>query len=217
MVDFQRARAHMVESQLRAGGVTNASILASMRAVPRENFVDPRRRDVAYVDDIQWLGNRAAGRFMPAPATLAKLIDLAEIAPGDRVLDLGAGTGYATAVMANLAGEVTGLEPDAGLAAQAVNNLAALGLNNARIVAGELGQLGSASFDVVIVEGALESVPEAYLARLDDGGRLVALLGTGAALVANLFVKSGGDTTVRADFNAYLPPLVRQRNEDFVF
>ena len=217
MVDFQRVRAHMVESQLRAGGVTNASILARMLAIPRENFVDPSRRDVAYVDDIQWLGDRDARRFMAAPATLARLIKLAEITPGDAVLDIGAATGYSTAVIAGLAASVTGLEQDNALAAAAVANLAALGLANARIVAGDIAQLGQGRFDVIIVQGALDSVPETLLAALNEGGRLVALIRNGAVSVAHVFVKSGRGVTARAEFNAFLPPLAQRPNEEFVF
>lgn len=217
MVDFQRARAHMVESQLRAGGVTNAPILARMRAVAREDFVDSSRRDVAYVDDIQWLGNQASGRFMAAPVTLAKLIKLAEITENDTVLDIGAATGYSTAIIAGLADAVTGLEQDAALAATGAANLAALGLGNARMVAGDIDQLGSARFDVVIVEGALESVPPEFLAALHAGGRLVALIRTGAVSVAHLFVKSDRGVTARAEFNAFLPPLVQRPSEEFVF
>jgi protein-L-isoaspartate(D-aspartate) O-methyltransferase len=203
----------MVESQLRAGGVTNAPILARMRAIPREDFVDAGRRDVAYVDDIQWLGNR----FMAAPATLAKLIKLAEITETDTVLDIGAATGYSTAVIAGLAAAVTGLEQDAALAATAVANLAALGLGNARMVVGDIDRLGSARFDVAIVQGALDSVPPAFLAALNDGGRLVALIRSGAVSVAHLFVKSDRGVTARAEFNAFLPPLAQRPNEEFVF
>ncbi|WP_316360062.1 protein-L-isoaspartate O-methyltransferase [Devosia sp.] len=214
MVDFQRARAHMVESQLRAGGVTNARILACMRSIPREDFVDPGRRELAYADDIQWLGN---GRFMAAPATLAKLIKLAEITSDDTVLDIGAASGYSTAVIAGLAASVTGLEQDTALAAGATANLAALGLTNAHIVAGDIDQVGQARFDAIIVEGALDSVPDAFLAALNEGGRLVALIRNGAVSVAHVFVKSGRGVTARAEFNAFLPPLVQRPNEEFTF
>src|SRR5215217_5162929 len=148
MIDYERARAHMVDSQLRAGGVTNARILAAMSVLPRESFVTAARRDVAYVDDIQWLG---AGRFMSAPATLGKLLQLAEISADDKVLDVGAATGYSTAVIARLSASVIGLEADASLAATAAVNLAALGLGNASIVTGSIDQFGAARFDVIMV------------------------------------------------------------------
>ncbi|KRA50754.1 protein-L-isoaspartate O-methyltransferase family protein [Devosia sp. Root635] len=218
MVDFERARAQMVESQLRGGGVTSAPILARMRAIPRENFVAPDRRDVAYLDAIQWLGDKASGRFMAAPATLAKLLKLAEITESETVLDIGAGTGYSTAVIAGLAASVVGLEPDAELAAAASTNLVALGLANAAIVAGEIERLGAARFDVVLVQGALDRVPDAFFAALADGGRLVALIRAGAVSVAHVFVKSGRGVTARAEFNAFLPPLFAARaSEEFVF
>ena len=218
MIDFERARAHMVESQLRSGGVTNAPILARMRVLPREDFVAPGRRDVAYVDDIQWLGDRASGRFMAAPATLAKLLKLAEITERETVLDIGAGTGYSTAVIAGLAAAVTGIESDAGLAATATANLARFGLGNARIVAGGIEAVGSARFDVIIVQGALDSVPDAFIAALNEGGRLVALMRAGAVSVAKVFVKSAAGVTERSDFNAFLPPLfVTRAHEEFVF
>ena len=218
MVDFERARAHMVESQLRAGGVTNARILARMRAIPRENFVDPSRRDLAYVDDIQWLGDKAAARFMAAPATLSKLLRLGEITESDTVLDIGAASGYSTAVIAGLAASVTGLEQDAGLASVATANLERLGIANARIVAGDIDRVARAGFDVIIVQGTLDSVPQSFIEALKDGGRLVALIRTGAVSVANIFTKSGREVTARAEFNAFLPPLLTGRhNEEFVF
>jgi protein-L-isoaspartate(D-aspartate) O-methyltransferase len=218
MVDFERARAQMVESQLRAGGVTHAPILARMRAVPREIFVAPDRRDLAYADDVQWLGDRAAGRFMAPPVTLGRLLKLAEITGTDRVLDIGAGTGYSTAVIAGLAATVTGLEPDAALAATAAANLRGLGLANASIVAGDIAQLAEARFDVIMVQGSLDTVPEPFLLALNKGGRLVALIRSGAVSVATIFIKSDRGVTARADFNASLPPLlVARRSEEFVF
>ena len=218
MVDFERARAQMVESQLRSGGVTNPAILARMRALPRENFLPADRRDLAYIDDVQWLGDKASRRFMAAPATLAKLLALAEITATDRVLDIGAATGYSTAVMAGLAASVTGLESDAGLAAAATANLAALGITNADIIAGDITRIGKARFDVIVVEGALAAVPDSFIAALAEGGRLVTLIQSGSVGLAHLFMRSGGEVTARAAFNAVLPPLfTAQPDAQFVF
>lgn len=218
MVDFERARAQMVESQVRVGGVTDAAILACMRAIPREEFVAAHRRNLAYIDDVQWLGDKGTGRFMIAPAALARLLRLADVAPSDTVLDLGAATGYSTAVIAGLAGSVTGLEPDAALAADGAANLRALGLDNASIIAGDVNSLGQARFDVIIVQGALDTVPEALLAALADGGRLVAVIQSGAVGLAQVFARSGGRVAARPGFNIVLPPLlVARTNEEFVF
>lgn len=217
MVDFERARAQMVESQLRGGGVTNAPILARMRTLPRENFVADGRRAVAYVDAIQWLGD-GSRRFLAAPATLAKLLKLADITGSETVLDVGAATGYSTAIIADLAASVVALEQDGGLASLAAANLAALGQANASVVAGSIEQLGAARFDVIIVQGALDKVPDTFLAALNEGGRLVALIRAGAVSVAHVFTKSAGRVTARSDFNAFLPPLLAaEANEVFVF
>lgn len=218
MVDFARARALMIENQLRAGGVTDPAIIASMRAVPREDFVAIARRDLAYIDDIQWLGERAAGRFMAAPATLAKLLKLAEITATDTVLDIGSGTGYSTAVIAGLAASVTGLEADSGLAAMATANLAGLGLSNTTMITGELPALGARRFDVIIVQGALPRVPDALMAALTDTGRLVILIRSGPVSVAHLLVKSPRGVSTRTAFSAALPSLqAAPPNEEFVF
>lgn len=218
MVDFERARAQMVESQLRAGGVTNISILSRMRAVPREDFVSPARREMAYLDDIQWLGDAPTKRFMAPPAILAKMLKLADISPSDTVLDVGAGTGYSTAIIAGLATSVTGLEPDAVLAATAATNLAALGLTNASVAVGDVDNIPSSRFDVIIVQGALDRVPDALTSALAEGGRLVVLLRQGAVSVATIMVSMGGKVSARADFNAHLPLLGGQGiHEEFVF
>lgn len=218
MIDFARARAQMVEGQLRAGGVHTLSILASMRAVPRERFVPESRRPLAYADMIHWYDGPAPARFMAPPLILARLLGLAEITPDDTVLDLGAATGYSTAVIARLAAAVTALEPDAGLAAAASANLAALGLDNARVIAGGIEQLDGAAFDVIVVQGSLDSVPDALFSALNEGGRLVALVNAGSTGVAQVFVKAAGKVTARSDFNARLPPLFSGVAEDeFIF
>ena len=218
MVDFDRARQVMVDGQVRAGGVTEARLISRFMSVPREIFVPEARRDLAYVDDLHWFDRANSARFMPAPAPLAKLLHLAEVADGDAVLDVGAGTGYATALLAGLAATVTGLEQDAGLAAKAAANLVALGLSNAQVVSGEIGQFGDGRFDVIILQGMVDSVPENFFAALRDHGRLVALIRKGPIGVAHVFVKAGGKVTSRAEFNAVLPPLfVARREDDFVF
>ena len=214
MTDFTRARAHMINSHLQTSGVTDKRILARMGAVQREMFVPESRRATAYIDSVQWLEKVGSGRFIAPPATFAKLLQLAEITVDDTVLDVGAGTGYSTAVIAGLAAGVAGFEPDAELAATARQNLERLGLSNAKIVP----EIGKNLYDVVFVEGALHTVPDQYFAALKDGGRLIALVWTGGVSVAKVFVKTGKGIAARSEFNAWLPPMLDARPvEEFVF
>ncbi|SEQ58441.1 protein-L-isoaspartate(D-aspartate) O-methyltransferase [Devosia sp. YR412] len=218
MVDFDRARQVMLDSQIRAGGVTNERIIAAMRAVPRELFVPDARRDLAYVDDLHWFGQPRTSRFMPSPASLARLLQLLEIHENDAVLDIGASTGYATALVASLAASVTGLEQDAALAATAQHNLARLGIANASIVAGDIAAIGPNQFDAIFAQGMLNSVPPGAIAALRDGGRLVTLIRNGAIGVAHVFVKTGGAVTTRQEFNGVLPTLLATPQEaEFIF
>lgn len=218
MTDFERSREHMVDNQLRTSGITDWRILARMNEVPRELFVPAARAAVAYIDEVQWLEQTGSGRFIAPPATFAKLLQLAEITDADAVLDIGSASGYSAAVIAGLAGSVVGLEQSATLASSARDNLSALGLSDVRIVAGDIGQIGKGQFDVILVEGALDTVPDAFFAALRDGGRLVALMRRGAVAVASVFVKSGKGIAARDEFNAWLPPLATVKaEEEFVF
>ena len=206
MIDFAHARTQMVENQLRTVGISDKRLLAAMLAVPREHFVTPAQRPIAYTDVLQPIGT---GRFLAAPAPFAKLIQLAEIAPDDAVLDVGAGTGYSTAILAAMAGEVTALESDPELADVARRNLTELGIAHVRLVDAPLdgsydpGRL----FDVVVIEGAVDQEPSAFFPLLADGGRLVALVRQGRVATAHLYVRSGADVAGRAEFNAALPAL----------
>jgi protein-L-isoaspartate(D-aspartate) O-methyltransferase len=206
MIDFAHARTQMVENQLRTVSVSDKRLLAAMLAVPREQFVAAAQKPIAYTDAVHPIG---AGRFLAAPAPFAKLLQLAEIGPDDAVLDVGAGTGYSTAVLAAMAGEVTALESDPDLADLARRNLTELGIAHVRLVDAPLdgsydpGRL----FDVIVVEGAVTSEPSAFFPLLADGGRLVALLRQRRVATAHLYVRSGREVAGRAEFNAALPAL----------
>lgn len=218
MVDYERARRFMVDNQLRTSHVTDRRILAEMGRLPRELFLSVSRRSIAYIDDVQPLGAAGSARFMPAPATFAKLLQLAEIVPADQVLDLGAGTGYSTAVIAGLCEAVTGIEEDAALAAAATQNLAELGLLNASVIPGTAAAVLGQRYDVIMLEGAVDAVPETLFDLLGEGGRLIALVREGSVAIAHIFVKTGGKVAARAEFNATLPPLYAgPRPVEFVF
>lgn len=218
MTQFEQLRARMVDNQLRTSGITDWDLLRQMSQVPRERFVPEDRQSLAYIDDIHWLGEGTARRFMMAPATLGKLLQLAELDAKDAVLDVGANTGYGAAVIAGLADSVVALEANAALAEMATRNLQDLGIANARVVAGDMAAVGAEKFDVIIVEGALNAAPDAMLNALKDGGRLVALIRERGVSVANVFVKSGSAITARSEFNATLPSLDQaQPAVEFVF
>jgi len=209
MIDFAAARRKMVDNQLRTSAITDRRLLAAMLQVPRENFVPAGRRDLAYIDEPHLLTTSGAPRYLSAPAPFGKLVQLANVNTSDKLLDLGCGTGYSAAVLASLCDQVVAVESEPMLAAAARLNLLALGLDNAAVVEGpiENGARGQGPFDVIVLEGAVEVVPEALLAQLADGGRLVALIRQGAAAAAHIFVKSGRDVASRTEFNTTLPPL----------
>jgi len=220
MVDFDRARAVMVDNQVRTCNVTERRLLAVLLSVPRERFVPESRRELAYIDEAIPLTEASAPRYLAAPAPFAKLVQLADIQETERVLDIGAGTGYSTAVLAGLAREVVGVEPDADLAVKARDNLQSLGIENASVVEAGLDApiKGQGHFDVVILEGAVRNVPESAFSALRDGGRLIALVQEGLTGTAHVFVKVGKDIASRAEFNTSIPPLpVPKAPEQFVF
>jgi protein-L-isoaspartate(D-aspartate) O-methyltransferase len=177
-VDFATQRTNMVESQVRPSDVTDRRIIRAMAAVPREQFVPAALRDVAYMDaDVPLTANSGHRRMLIAPRVFAKLAQLAEIGADDTVLDVGAATGYSSAILARLAKSVVALECDETLAAAARNAISSLAVANVDVVSGDLaaGHPQAGPYDAIIVEGAVIDAPETLLEQLKDGGRLVAV------------------------------------------
>ena len=151
----------------------------------------------------------APRRVVLEPRTLAKLLDALDVAPGEMVLDLGAGLGYSAAVIARLADAVIAVEEDETLAAEAQRRLSAEGVDNAAVHAGPLAQ-GAARhgpYDAILIEGAVECVPEAIIAQLKDGGRIGAVFMDGSLGTARVGIKRDGAVTWRFAFNAAAPVL----------
>ncbi len=209
--DYLHLRTKMVDSQLRTTDVNSIPIQDAFLTVPREEFVPTRRKPFAYIDeDIEITPPGSADRrFLMEASPFAKMLQLADIRKDDFVLDVGTGTGYPAAVLSLIAGSVVALENDATLAEDATARLSELGYDNVAVVQGPLpeGCPSEAPYDVIVIEGAVDKVPDTFFAQLKDGGRLVAVEGYGNAGVARLFVKHGEAVSGRRSFNAAIKPL----------
>jgi protein-L-isoaspartate(D-aspartate) O-methyltransferase len=217
MMDFEAARAKMVENQIRTTDVTSHSVLQAFFAVPREEFVPAKLKPLAYLDDDIEI---APGRYLMEASPLAKLLQLAQITKDDLVLEIGSGSGYVSALLSLLSGSVVSVESDEALSNQAMEKLSALGYDNVAVVQGEMekGCPAEAPFDLIFINGAIEQVPAALLDQLRDGGRLVAIVGYGNAAQAKRLVKERGIVSDSDHFNACVKPLPGFRREkSFVF
>jgi protein-L-isoaspartate(D-aspartate) O-methyltransferase len=212
MVDADRQRFNMVESQVRPSDVTDRRIIRAMTAVPRHEFVPPSLRAIAYVDGplpVALDGQGRPRRDMMAPRVFAKLLQAAAIPDAGSVLLAGCATGYGVAVVAHVAKTVVGVEPDPALAELARGTLARLGIDNATIVCGPIadGSNSHAPFDAIILEGAVRRLPEALFDQLKDGGRLVGVRLDGRVGTAVVARRSGRVFDERSVFDAAAPLL----------
>lgn len=206
MGDLASARANMVAGQILTDHVHDTAVLGAMGAVMRERFVPANVATAAYADVETPLAN---GRALLMPVALARLLQMARVGGQDLVLDVGCATGYSTAVLAQLAGSVVALESDPELAARAGETLSALGVDNAAVVQGplEAGYAAEAPYDVIFLNGSVETVPEALVEQLAPGGRLVAIVGTGQVGRATRVTRQGAIIGSREVFDASATPL----------
>lgn len=211
-MDFVAARQKMVDNQIRTTDVTSHSVLKAFLTVEREKFVPANMAAVAYIDDdleIASANDERPARYIMEPSPLAKLLQLASVKKSDLVLEVGCGTGYAAALLSLVSDSVVALESDEALANEATEALSENGYDNVAVVTGELkaGYPSAAPYDVIFINGAVEAVPQALTDQLRDGGRLVAVVGTGNAAQAHLFVRTGNDISSRPVFNSSIKPL----------
>jgi protein-L-isoaspartate(D-aspartate) O-methyltransferase len=206
MTDAILQRKNMVESQVRPSDVTDRRITAAMMAIPRERFVPDKLASFAYSDENLSIG---PGRVMLSPRVLAKLVQLGEVEEDDDVLVIGGCCGYAAAVVAQLAASVVAVLPDSDSAAAVTQACERLAIGNIVAVAGtpSSGWPAKAPYDVILIEGGVEAVPNGLEEQLREGGRLVAVgleRGMGRTFVLH---KLAGATARREDFQAAAPLL----------
>lgn len=205
MSDFAARRVMMVDTQVRPSDVTKYPVIGAMLAVPREVYVPPERREVAYLGENLHL---SADRVLLEPRTLAKMLDALEIGTDELVLDVGAGLGYSSAVIGRMAQTVIALETGEW-AATAAATLAAQGADNVVVVEGDLtaGAPAHAPYDVIVIEGGIVELPLDLVAQLRQGGRIAALFMQGELGIVRIGTKKGDGILWRDAFNAAAPVL----------
>lgn len=213
MSDYDVQRANMVDSQLRTNDVTDHRILRAMLMVPREKFVPASRRGIAYMDRDILFDRDALGeeRYIMSPMVTAKLIQLADVGSKDIVLVVGCTSGYVAAILANLADSVVCLECDEKMAKAASMRLDEMRCDNAATVIGSLveGYSKEGPYDVIVLNGGVEEIPDTLFDQLKDNGRLVAVQTAGEGMGrAHIYRKIGGRISEnRVSFDAYVHPL----------
>jgi protein-L-isoaspartate(D-aspartate) O-methyltransferase len=222
MSSFSTARQKMVDGQVRTSDVTDQGIIDAMIELPREAFVPQDKQALAYLDlDLDVSEGGAAKRFLIKPMVMAKLLQAAEILETDRVLIVGAASGYAAAVAARLAATVTAIESDSALAARGREIMSQLGFaGNVTFKTADAaaGDPAGAPYDVIFLNGATEVVPDKLYGQLKDGGRLVGVFATSRPPRAMIVRRSHGDFGTRPLFDATAPVLPGlDRVPEFVF
>ncbi len=204
-MDFAAARRTMVDSQIRPNDVTSPDIVDAFLETPREPFTPKSKALLAYSEsEIE----TSPGRSLWTPRDFAKLVKAAEPKPSDIALIIGAGAGYETAVFSRLVETAIGLEDASNLADAATERIAELGLDRAVFVEGDLfdGLSDQAPFDIIFVNGMVETIPPAWVDQLADGGRLAVVVQADADLGrAQIHTKTGGVVSARTVFDA-MPP-----------
>ncbi|WP_169545037.1 protein-L-isoaspartate O-methyltransferase family protein [Sneathiella aquimaris] len=208
---YAEARESMVLSQLRPNNVTSDSVAEAMNTVPREEFVPKALRGVAYLDeDLQVTDDR----YLIEPRVFGRMLQAADIKKSDVALDIACGTGYSSAVIGQLAQAVVAIDTDAELVEKASQTLSALEVDNVAVVEGalEAGNAKQGPYNVIHINGAIETVPMSLIDQLADGGRLICVIGVNPG-VATLYTKLGDDVRAKALFNAAVPELGSLKSE----
>lgn len=205
-MDYATARHNMVEGQIRPNGITDPAVVAALETIPRELFVPKHMRGIAYADDDLDLGN---GRCLMHAMVLARLLQSAAVEPTDVALDVAPGSGYSTAVLSRLAQTVVAVEPDADFNARCSTVMNELSIDNVAVMSEPLTQgcPQQGPYDVIMINGAVEEVPQTLLDQLADGGRLVCVLIERGQGRVTVFTRHGQAFGRRYEFDANVPLL----------
>lgn len=196
-MDLNQARFNMIEQQVRPWEVLDPQVLELLMTVRREDFVPLAQKALAFVDMDIPLGN---GQVMLSPRVQARLVQDLALKKTDKVLEIGTGTGYTTALLAHQAAQVLGFEANAELAVQASANLQKAGIGNAKVrhADGSQGAAGEGPFDAILLSGSVAQVPQNLLDQLAVGGRLIAIVGDEPMMRATLITRTGPSSFVTA-------------------
>lgn len=217
MPDYAARRTMMVDTQVRPSDVTKFTIIGAMLNTPREIFVPDALRETAYVGENISL---AENRVLLEPRTLAKMLDMLDVTQTELVLDIGCGSGYSSALLAQMAQAVVAVEEDDTLAQDAETALAQVGAEAVIVHKGPLthGAPDHAPYDAMIVQGGVSKFPAGLVAQLREGGRVICLFMEGQLGVVRLGVRQGDQISWRDVFNAAAPVLPGfEKQEAFTF
>jgi protein-L-isoaspartate(D-aspartate) O-methyltransferase len=204
-MDFSAARRTMIATQVKTAAVTDPLVVSAFEAVAREAFVPANQRAFAYMDEDLPVGK---GRCAMEPAVLARLLQLADVQPGDRALVTAAGSGYSAAVLAQMTGSVVAVDSDPAVLGLARQGCAAVGAA-VTVVSNDpmAGYADRGPYDVILIDGAVMEIPAALEAQLKDGGRLVAVVRREGVGRATVVTRAGNAFSRREGFDAMTPLL----------
>lgn len=206
--NFAEVRSQMVGQQIRGWSVLDPDVISVMERLPRERFIPERYRNLSYADSEIPIGH---GQIMLRPSVQGRLLQALQVTRGERVLEIGTGTGYLTACLAALGGNVRSVEYHDDLADAARANLASEGATDVTVVQGDAHTLGKSGseYDVIVVTGSLPAADESFMGRLAIGGRLAWILGQAPAMRAELVTRVEVDDWRRQGlFETVVPPLI---------
>lgn len=206
MIDYAANRMMMVDTQIRPSDVTKFPIIEAMLSVRREHFVPDSKRAVAYAGEDIHLDN---SRVILDPRVLAKMLDAADIQSGDIALDIGCGLGYSSALLSRMCEAVIAVEDTPERVSEAERLLSEAGADNVAVVEAPLtdGAEKHGPYDVILLQGGVETLPDGLLEQLKEGGRIIAIFVDGALGEARVGVKADGEVSWRMSFNATAPVL----------